>query len=354
MVEVLSSLIERIKREIPSYPENEAVVDRGAVQPILSKLGWDTSNVFEVVPEYKAGSGRVDYCLKLAGQNKVFIEVKRLKEELDDHEEQLLRYAFEEGVELSILTNGKSWWFYLSSHTGPWNERKFFAIDLEKQDVQEIAKNFAEFLSKEGVSTGSAIRRAIGLHEGKERVRIINQTLPEAWNQLINEPDDLLADLLADKVEQLCGYKPDSERIVNFLKTEEQRKPSAPIFVPPKKARPKSAVSRLKDDFTHRKFRSFEFLGIKEDLKRNKDLLVKVSDILYQEHTDEFSTIVHDSGLFSKNPKEFRQPRKIVNTNLYIETNRSSTEIVNVCRNKLLPLFGYKPKDLKLKVVDKT
>jgi hypothetical protein len=45
---------------------------------------------------------RVDFSLILNGKSKVFIEVKRVGEELDHHQEQLLNYAFKEGFELSM------------------------------------------------------------------------------------------------------------------------------------------------------------------------------------------------------------------------------------------------------------
>ena len=41
--------------------------------------------------------------------------------------------------------------------------------------------------------------------------------MPLAWSKLIEEPDDLLVALLIDKVESLCGYKPDESTVVTFL-----------------------------------------------------------------------------------------------------------------------------------------
>ena len=43
-------------------------------------------------------------------------------------------------------------------------------------------------------------------------------TLPEAWSKLVAEEDDLLLELLADKVESLCGFKPDVDTVARFLR----------------------------------------------------------------------------------------------------------------------------------------
>ena len=39
--------------------------------------------------------------------------MKRVGSDLDEHQEQLLRYAFDEGVQLAALTTGLVWWLYL-------------------------------------------------------------------------------------------------------------------------------------------------------------------------------------------------------------------------------------------------
>ena len=42
----------------------------------------------------------------MAGNRKVFLEVKKIGEDLESYQGQLLMYAFEEGVKLAVLTNG--------------------------------------------------------------------------------------------------------------------------------------------------------------------------------------------------------------------------------------------------------
>lgn len=56
-------------------------------------------------------------------------------------------------------------------------------------------------------------------YKGKEKKRLIEETVPEAWNKIITEPDSLFIDLLAETTERICGFKPDIDEITLFLKT---------------------------------------------------------------------------------------------------------------------------------------
>jgi len=348
----LAHLIERLKQDIPSFTVSEAAIKQGIVLPILGHLGWDTANVQEeVIPEYSTGKGRVDYCLNSGRRSRVFIEAKGLVEDLEGHQEQLLRYSFEEGIELSVLTNGRSWWLYLPTLPGHWEQRKFYAIDLEKQEVQEITKNLRELLSKEAVSSSSALQRAKALHEGKERERKINQALPEAWDRLFSEPNELLMELLADTVERLCGHKPESERVTKFLKTEALQPPSPQETMPPILPAPRKTIPTQKGTYAYKKPRSFEVLGEERSTKSFKGLLVGVCEILSKRHSSEFQKVLSLRGkkrpYFSKNPIELRYAERIPNSNIFVETNLSADDIVKFCW-KILRHFGHSPTDLKI------
>jgi hypothetical protein len=43
-------------------------------------------------------------------------------------------------------------------------------------------------------------------------------SLPEAWSKLVAEEDDLLLELVADKVESLCGFKLNINLVAKFLR----------------------------------------------------------------------------------------------------------------------------------------
>lgn len=137
----------------------EEATKQGAVLPILSALGWNCINIQEVTPEFSVGNGRIDYCLRVNQKKPVFIEVKRATEDLERHEKQLLEYSFEYGVDIAILTNGLTWWFYLPLLGGNWQQRKFFSIDIRQQKVESAINHFKDFLSKESILNGSAVKK---------------------------------------------------------------------------------------------------------------------------------------------------------------------------------------------------
>jgi len=211
-------LLERLSKDQALLSGVEEATKQGAVLPILYQIGWDCFNLQEVSPEYSIGSGRVDYCLCIGQKKTVFIEVKRPTEELDRHEEQLLRYSFTEGVDIAVLTNGLQWWFYLPLVGGNWQQRKFFAIDIKQQNLQVATKHFKDFIGRDSIADGSAVQLAKSIKDNSEKMKLISHTIPVAWEQLITEPDELLIELFSDKVESICGYEPDPEQLTEYIR----------------------------------------------------------------------------------------------------------------------------------------
>ena len=72
----LEQFLDRLVRDQVLFSSVEEAIRQAAVLPILHYLGWDTYNISEVIPEYRVGSGRVDYCLNYGGRKAVYIEVK--------------------------------------------------------------------------------------------------------------------------------------------------------------------------------------------------------------------------------------------------------------------------------------
>ena len=217
MPKLLEKLLSQLSKDQNLLHSVEEATKQGAVLPILNKLGWDCFNVQEVIPEFSIGTGRIDYCLRINQTNSVFIEVKRTTEALERHEKQLLDYSFEYGVDIAILTNGLLWWFYLPLAGGEWHQRKFFTIDIRQQNPSAAAKHFEEFLNRASVSDGSAIKIAKSIKKSREKNKSIIKTIPKAWEQLLEEPDELLLELLADKVESICGHRADLEILTDFI-----------------------------------------------------------------------------------------------------------------------------------------
>ena len=217
MAGMIAQEVERIKSSLSLRTLDESATKQGVVLRLLSLAGWDTFDVSEVVPEYTVGNRRVDYALRPGSPNAVFIEVKRPSENLDRHQQQLLEYCFQEGVKLAALTNGWTWWLYLPLQAGGWEQRRFLTIDLEAQEPAVVEQRFLDYLSRERVDSGQAVNDSEDLVESQQRAEIIGKAIVDAWNHIVETPEELLVDLIAETAERICGFKPEPELVERFL-----------------------------------------------------------------------------------------------------------------------------------------
>ncbi|MXY95604.1 MAG: hypothetical protein F4047_03960 [Caldilineaceae bacterium SB0670_bin_27] len=217
MSETIASAVERIMNAVLRKNLDEATTKQGVILKLLHLAGWNTFDVLEVVPEYTVEYRRVDFALNPNTANTVFIEVKRPGENLENHQQQLLEYCFQEGVKLAVLTNGKTWWLYLPLRQGNWEKRRFLTIDLESQEPAIVEQRFMGYLSREKVISGQAVSEAENLVQSRQRVEITNKAISEAWSQIIETPDEILVDLISETAERICGFTTDPELVRKFL-----------------------------------------------------------------------------------------------------------------------------------------
>jgi hypothetical protein len=232
MLQELNNFIENLKRNQNLTNYDEASTKQAVILPILHLLGWNTHDVDEVKPEYQVEDGKVDYSLRLNESNEVFIEAKGARESLEKHEEQLLDYAFRQGVELASLTNGITWSIYLPTKKGDWKTRKFYTIDIIQQQSGDASQKFIDLLSKDNVQSGDALQNAESIYKGRLKKVKIEETLPQAWTKIVDDPDPLLVDLVAETTEKLCGFKPEIEDVKQFLEHHREQFVQTPKVTP--------------------------------------------------------------------------------------------------------------------------
>lgn len=222
--DALRRTIENI-RNMDCRDFSEPRVKRNIVEPILRDLNWNVDDQDEVIFEYgTSGRERVDYALCEKGRLLAFIEAKGARENLSQHKEQLLRYAFEKGVYLAALTNGLHWWFYLPMmKERDWDKRRFCMIDLKNENTFIVCNTFTSFLSKEKVISGEAVQNAEETLKSREARERVKKTVPKAWNSLIEKPDSRLVDLIAESAEQLFGSRPSPTDVMEFLEKNKSK-----------------------------------------------------------------------------------------------------------------------------------
>jgi hypothetical protein len=214
------SLVESIGQRLGSSAYvNEAAITHGIVMPVLTALGWDTADPQQVHPEFANARGRVDFALMGVGKiPAVFIEVKAVGRSLDG-DKQLFEYAFHTGVPLCVLTDGREWNFYLPSGLGTYNDRRIYRLQLDDRAPAECEAVFIRYLQRARILDRSAFSDAQADYLSAAGRRQARLELPAAWAELLEEGNDHIIDTLADKAEARCGFKPDAQEVLAFLRS---------------------------------------------------------------------------------------------------------------------------------------
>ena len=376
MEKKITSFIEELKTNKKLSTFDEASTKQAVVLRLLSFLGWDIFNVEQVYPDYSANATNVSYALRIKNTNKVFIEVKRVHSKLDSHQKSLVNLASREGVNLAVLTNGITWWFYLISTNGSWQRKWFYSIDLIKQKPDTFVPNLVDLLTKTKVARGQSLKSAKSLFQ-KKRQKLAANFLPEAWNQIISQPNKIFVELLSEQTEKLCRYKVDAKSIQKFLDKHMDKwmvknvagtgaaPPSATMAtdildlddelsstksIIPKVTRKKDPVE-LNQSFTDMSIRSFGFNGHKYPVRGWDEVLPTLGDFFASSHTKDFEKVLWISDdqktCFSRYSDQLRIPEKIKGTDIFVEMRMTPDEVVKTAQ-KLLEEFGYNRNDLSI------
>jgi len=211
---------------------NEAAVSQGIILRILQSLGWQIFDSSFVVPEFPLGAGRVDYALCYPSKRPVILVESKDVGRAAGSEKQLFEYAFHQGIPMAVLTDGQEWSFFLPGEQGTYHERCVYKLDLVARPVAESAKVFQRYLAFSEVVAGRAIENAKSDYRTVARNRQVQDALPSAWAQLLQEQDELLVELIADRAETICGFKPEPELVAQFIRRVSQT-PTTPVQPPP-------------------------------------------------------------------------------------------------------------------------
>jgi len=234
----MENLVDRIRAGLDAglYP-NERAVSTSIVVPILRALGWDDSDPAQVMPEYTNPRGRVDYALSPGRSSPaVFVEVKRVGQTADA-DKQLFEYAFHEGAQIAVLTDGRIWNFYLPGQHGSYQDRRVYQLDIVERETAEIVLRLQRYLNRLRVADGNALTDAQSDYHASTSRRTAELTLPKAWCQLLAEPHALLIELLRETTEALCGHKPNDLALENFLRGQVLGTLAEPANTRPSKTR---------------------------------------------------------------------------------------------------------------------
>lgn len=362
---------------------DEASTKQAVVLRLFSFLGWDIFNVDEVYPDFSVNSHSVTYALRSKNTNKIFIEVKRVSEKLDNYQKPLLSFASSENVDIAILTNGVLWWFYLPKTAGNSQEKWFSSVDLLKQKEDTFVPQLIDLLSKNKVVKGQALKAAKTLNQNKNQ-KIASDVIPDAWNKIISQPNMILVELLRESTEKICGWRVEAKLVEQFLEKHLDKwlvtkRPTDSPTPPPKVVEVSSldkkiplntsdvSASKLNasdvsapeskktlekpENYIGKEIKSYTFNGKTNTVRYWEDLLTGLCDYFAAIHSEDLEKVLWISGedktYFSRNSDQLRIPEMIEGSDIYVETKLGPDEIVKTSRN-LLDEFGYDATELSI------
>jgi len=180
--------------ELKTSGGNEANTKALLIEPMLSALGWDTTDVDQVEREYRVyDNTALDYALRIDDELRLFVEAKAVAKQLEDKSfiSQTVNYANNEGVVWCVLTNGLSYRVYKTNEPVAMEEKLLFEVDITEGSTSEVAQAL-QLLGRDAVSNGA-------LEEWGERVFTDNR-VRQALSALAAKPPPELTSLLAKAV----------------------------------------------------------------------------------------------------------------------------------------------------------
>ncbi len=361
------SLRERLETiRSSSAPPNEETAKLRILAPILQSLDWDPYGpevLYELQVGGKSRGGRVDIALKSAGRIVALIEAKAPREDLSSHVEQVLNYAFHDGVDICVLTTGLEWWLYLPRESGPPQERRFAVLNIAEDPLEQLMEDFNAFLSKEKLVNGQAELQAKAVRKASLAAEKLNNEVPKIWQEMLRGPHDELVELLGKQVYDKLNLRPTKPQLMAALRGSPIPSAEVPfegMTSTKSPTQPPKVLKRQDSKPTAQERRArpvaLELWGERHDIKSHIDAYKKLLDLLLKRHRDEFHRVLelrgskylwaaHKPDQLSVYGRKFNYQQPA--SGYYFDTAPAGQDIKpRVAR--ILKLFGHEPSDFKI------
>lgn len=155
----ITQLAERIE-SIKDNLQTEEATKNALIMPFIVALGYDVFNPLEVLPEMTCDIGtkkgeKIDYAILKDGEPIILIECKHWGQNLNLHDNQLLRYFHVSKAKFGILTNGIIYRFYSDlEEANKMDEKPFLEIDMQSlrdSQIEELKKFHKSYFDIENV-----------------------------------------------------------------------------------------------------------------------------------------------------------------------------------------------------------
>jgi hypothetical protein len=256
----LADRVEKLKENL----QTEEATKNALIMPFLQALGYDVFNPLEVTPEFTCDIGtkkgeKIDYAIFKDGEPVLLIECKHWKQNLNLHDNQLLRYFHASKAKFGLLTNGIVFRFYTDLETpNKMDEKPFLEIDLtdiRSNQIEELKKFHKSYFDIENILSSASelkyttILKSIINNEfsnpSPELVKLFSKQVYDGvmtakiLEQFTTLVRNSISGLISDKI---------SERLKTALKTESEIEQSNEDLSKPSESTPKENNIKTTDE----------------------------------------------------------------------------------------------------------
>ena len=227
-----------------------------------------------------------------------------------------------------------------------------FAKDFTK----EYKYTVGESLKKETLELITLIYRANSEAETylklSQKQRALEDAFSQARRQILESPFPSLPEALITIVEKE-GFTVSIDEASSFVKNQgvKKQKPETPKAVKSIQRLTRQTQKSITGSYAGKKVSSFTFNNKTYEVRFWRDVLIRISEILFQTHRSDFNQVLSLVGrkrpYYTKDKSLLRVPQIIEGTNIYVETNLSANNIIELCHD-IIGIFGYSKSDLKI------
>ena len=224
-IKQLGERVVKLKENI----QTEEATKNAFIMPFINALGYDVFNPLEVIPEMTCDIGtkkgeKIDYAIIKDSEPIILIECKHWKQNLDLHDNQLLRYFNVSKAKFGVLTNGIVYRFYTDlKQANIMDEKPFLEVDItdiRDSQIEELKKFHKSYFDVNSIINSASELKYMGelkaiikeefanpshdlvkllasrVYDGAMRQVIIDQFAPLVKRSLNSHVSDIIAERL--------------------------------------------------------------------------------------------------------------------------------------------------------------
>lgn len=246
--------IKQLCERVDSIKENlqtEEATKNALIMPFINALGYDVFNPLEVVPEMTCDIGtkkgeKIDYAILSDGNPIILIECKHWKQDLNLHDNQLIRYFNVSNAKFGVLTNGIVYKFFTDlQEPNKMDSKPFLEVNLSNikdsqiEELKKFHKSYFDLntilssanelkyigaikniIQEEFANPSSDFVRFLGkrVYEGAFRESVIEQFIPLVKRSL----SSFISDNISDRLKVAINVESTTQNNIQSIEDEKE------------------------------------------------------------------------------------------------------------------------------------